>query len=288
MGFQCPETASLEPVPDRAYAGNRAIHLPVTLVQVDQPPLSVQNYRDLLGDLVTPPPAMAAGIQSPYPDFVKQFGASATVEQALEPFPQFASFGNNYENDGTAFYDALQVQAEKRFSNGLNYMADLTLGGNMSNTQTGSAIFSPNGENSLNEKAEYSPSSNDQEYITNSVTTYELPIGPGKPFLNALGPLSLLFGGWQVSGLLTYAGGTPMGATNDYNPLLVDGFDRPNVVPGVAMTTYNYNRSEAVLYRQNRCPAHSIYDQSFRKYRCISARRCGPLLCGLANSTIEN
>lgn len=226
-----------------AYVGNRAIHLPVTLVQPDQAPLSVLKYGNLLGELVTSPDAAAAGIRIPYPDFVQQFGASATVIQALEPYPQFASFGNNYEHDGTAFYNALQVQGEKRFSNGLSYMADLTLARNMANTATGSPIFSPNGENSVNEKPEYAVASNDQGYITNFIVTYELPVGPGQRYLNSRGPLAQALGGWQFSTLLTYAGGFPMGAANSYNPLVVNGFDRPNVVPGVRMKTYNYGRS---------------------------------------------
>lgn len=231
-----------------AYVGNRAIHLPVTLVQPDQPPVSVLKYGNLLGESVTSPDAIAAGIKIPYPDFVQQFGASAIVEQALEPFPQFIAYGNNYEDDGTTFYNALQVQGEKRFSNGLSYMADLTIGRNTSNTITGSSIFSPNGENSANERPEYSPSTNDQKYITNFVTTYELPIGPGKPFLNTRGPLGQLVGGWQASALLTYAGGSPIyGPYNSYNPLLCNGFDRPNIVPGVSLKTYSYGRTKSFL-----------------------------------------
>ncbi len=35
-----------------AYVGNRAIHLPVTLIQPNQAPLSVLNYGNLLGELV--------------------------------------------------------------------------------------------------------------------------------------------------------------------------------------------------------------------------------------------
>jgi hypothetical protein len=123
-------------------------------------------------------------------------------------------------------------------------MANLTLSKEMANAGTGSAIFSWNGENNQNERAEYSPGANDQRYVTNFMTTYALPIGPGQRFLNARGPLAQVLGGWQVSALMTYAGGYPMGASNNYNPLIVHGFDRPDVVPGVPMKTYSYNRSK--------------------------------------------
>src|SRR5208283_2325731 len=72
-----------------SYVGNHAVHLPTTLALNNQPVPSVLQYGSLLGELVTSPDAVAAGIKVPYPDFVQQFGASAIVEQALTPFPQF-------------------------------------------------------------------------------------------------------------------------------------------------------------------------------------------------------
>lgn len=228
-----------------SYVGNRAIHLPVTLIQPNQAPVSVLSYGNLLNEQVTSADAMAAGIKIPYPDFVQQFGTAATVLQALEPFPQYAGVYNIYETDGTAFYNALQVQMEKRFAHGLSYLAGFTFARNMANTQTGSTPFSPNGENSFNERPEYAPSSLDQKYVTNIVTTYELPLGYGKRFLNSKGIWSNLAGGWQVSAILGYSGGFPMGAYNSYNPLGVNGFDRPNVAPGVSMKTYDYGLSKA-------------------------------------------
>jgi hypothetical protein len=228
-----------------AYVGNRAIHLPTTLSLPNQPNPSVLRYGSLLGELVTSPDAVAAGIKVPYPEFVDQFGASATVEQALTPFPQYGGyFPSNNEQDGTAFYNAFQVQAEKRFSNGLSYLADVTLSRNMANAVTGSAQYAPNGMNAFNQTPEYSPSSLDQKYVTNFVATYELPVGLGQRYLNSKGLMSQLLGGWQISGILSYAGGNPMGAYNDYNPLLVNSFDRPNLVQGAKLKTFSYKRSK--------------------------------------------
>jgi hypothetical protein len=226
-----------------AYVGNRAIHLPVTLIQPDQPPVSVLQYGSLLAESVTSPDAVAAGIKIPYPEFVQQFGGSATVEQALAPFPQYAGIYNLYEVDGTSFYNAVQVQAEKRFSDGLSYLVGFTSSMNKSNTQIGDNVASPNGENSYNERPEYSRSTLDQKYVTNFVATYDLPVGLGKRYLNSKGLMAQFLGGWQVSGILTYQGGVPMQVANSFNPLEFDGFDRPNVVPNVRMKTYNYGLS---------------------------------------------
>ncbi len=228
-----------------SYVGNRAIHLPTTLSLTNQPNPSVLKYGSLLGEPVNSPNAVAAGIPIPYQSFIQQFGGAATVEQALTPFPQFGGYFPIYELAGTAFYNALQVQGEKRFSNGLSFLASLTAGRLMANTATGSAPFSPNGINAYNSRPEYSPSSIDQSYSLKLVATYELPVGYGKKYLNSKGLLAQILGGWQVSGVATYASGFPFGAYNNYNPLLVNGGDRPDIVPGVKLKTFDYGLSKA-------------------------------------------
>ena len=226
-----------------SYVGNRTIHLPTTLSLTNQPNPAVLKYGSVLGELVNSPDAIAAGIKIPYPGFLEQFGNSATVIQALTPFPQYSGYYPTYELAGTAFYNAAQFQGEKRFSGGLSFLSSLTTGRLMANTAIGSAPFSPNGLNAFNSKPEYVPSYLDQKYSLKFVTTYELPVGPGKRYLNSKGFLGQIVGGWQISGILTYSSGFPFGAYNGYNPLLVNSFDRPNIDPSVPLTTYSYNRS---------------------------------------------
>ncbi|MGH9328208.1 MAG: hypothetical protein ACRD2B_16185 [Terriglobia bacterium] len=103
----------------------------------NQPNPDVFKYGSLLGEALNSPDAVAAGIKIPYPDFIQQFGGAATVEQALTPYPQFAGYFPVYEMDGKSMYNSLQVQAEKRFSNGLSYLADLTISRNTANTAVG-------------------------------------------------------------------------------------------------------------------------------------------------------
>ena len=228
-----------------AYVGNRAIHLPDTLELSNQPNPSVLQYGNLLGENILSADVVAAGFQQPYPEFASQFGGAATLEQALAPFPQFGGFFPVYEMDGTAFYNAVQAQVEKRFTGGLSYLANLTLSRLTANTAIGSSPYSPNGLNAYNPEPEFVPSYLDQLYVVKLVGTYELPIGPGKRFLTSHGAISELTGGWQISAILNYGGGNPMGATNGFNPLLVNSFDRPNIVPNVALKTYNYGLSKS-------------------------------------------
>ena len=50
------------------------------------------------------------------------------MEQALKPFPQYTNVQNLYDDDGPQLTTRFQLQGEKRFSNGLSYLASLTLG----------------------------------------------------------------------------------------------------------------------------------------------------------------
>ena len=181
-------------VPVGAYVGNRAIHLPDTLELSNQPNPSVLQYGSLLGRNDTSPDVVAAGFTPPYPEFVQQFGSSAILEQALAPYPQFGGYFPVYEMDGSAAYNARQVQGEKRFAGGLSYLANLTLARLDANTAIGSAPFSPNGINAYNPAPEYVPSFLDQKYSFKVVGTYELPFGPGKKFLTSGGWLGELMG----------------------------------------------------------------------------------------------
>ena len=230
-----------------AYVGNRDIHLPSQLNPPNQlNPSALQKYGPILSELVNSPDAVAAGIQVPYPGFLTQYGGAATVQQALLPFPQYSSIIKNYDMAGTSFYNALQVQGEKRFSNGLSYLATLTLARNMGNVNSGFSEFASLPLNRYNQRAEYTVSTLDQLYGTKVAATYELPIGPGKKFLNSKGALGQIAGGWQVSTILDYEGGTPFGASEPFNPV-GNGFDRPNIVPNVKLKTFSYKRTKDYL-----------------------------------------
>ena len=227
-----------------AYIGNRTIHLPTTLELSDQLNPSVLKYGNLLPQNILAPAVVAAGFTPPYPQFVQQFGASATLAQSLRTFPQFFKFHPRFEMDGTAFYNAVQVQAEKRFEGGLSYLANIAIAKDDSNTAIGSSQFTQRGEWFQPKRGVWTLQF-DQKYVFNMVATYALPFGRGKRFLNSSNALvSELAGGWQFSGILSYAGGYPFGVYNSsQNPLLSNGTNRADVVPGVGLQTFDYNKS---------------------------------------------
>jgi hypothetical protein len=231
-----------------AYAGNRGNFLPAQLNiinQIDQKYLTLGNT---LGLQITDPAAVAAGIRSPYPNFVNDFGSSATVLQALRPYPQFGYIFDNFDNTGSSLYNALQVQLEKRFTKGLNFLVSYNLSKMISNTNSGFTSFGSNSLNRNNQKAEWSIDNNDQTNFINIAGVYELPIGKGKPFLNNRGIASNILGGWQISPLLQYATGTPLwsgtgGSVAVPGDPLGNGCsncNRANIVPGVQQQ-YSYS-----------------------------------------------
>ena len=193
-----------------SYAANRGNFLPGQLNPINQLNPSVLSLGSTLGLPVNSPQAIAAGVKVPYANFINQFGGSATVEQALMPYPQYASIFNNFDDAGASLYNSLQVQLEKRYTTGLSFLVSYTLSRMMSNTNSGFTSFAATDYNKNNQKSEWTIDNNDQPNLINIAATYELPIGKGKPWLNSRGVVTNVLGGWQISPLLQYSTGTPL------------------------------------------------------------------------------
>jgi Carboxypeptidase regulatory-like domain/TonB dependent receptor len=249
-----------------SYVGNRGIHLPDNLSQLDQ------LNPDILPEVCTPAnggafgcalqnawttPANQAIMQqlgyasstvacpnggpsgtyfTPYVNFLCDWGTGQSLAQALRPYPQYNGIFNNFSQSGVAYYNAMQVQFQKRFSNGLSYLINYTLSREWSNTDSGFPAFNSGAINEYNRRAEWALSSNDQTHVINITAVYELPIGPGKKFLDKGGLIAKnIIGGWQISTFLTYQSNTPFGIGANGNPLLAGG-NRANEVPGIPIS----------------------------------------------------
>jgi hypothetical protein len=231
-----------------AWVGNRVIHLPSQLNKPGQLNPSYLSLGSQLGLSFSDGSAQAAGFALPYPNFVNDFGGSATVGQALGPFPQYSYVFNNFEGSGTTYYQAMQVEVEKRFTNGLSFLAGYTLSRLMDNTSSGFSSFTSGGINKYNQRPEYTVSGADEPNTFKATGTYELPIGPGKTYFNNHGFTGQLLGGWQVSWILDYEAGQPLcdcnnGRIGENGTPFPNGFNRPNRVPSVPLSTASYNRA---------------------------------------------
>jgi hypothetical protein len=192
-------------------------------------------------------PGLSGTFFTPYVNFLCDYGSNALLSRALLPYPQFnpsesaGGLTNQFNMAGTSFYNALQVGAQKRYTNGLTFLINYTLSKNLSNTDSGFSTFNFGALNGADQKSEWSIAANDQKHVLNMAGVYELPIGPGKKILNHGGlAMKNLVGGWQLSGVFTYASGTPLAIYSNINDVFLNGFNRSNYDSSVPLSV-NWN-----------------------------------------------
>jgi hypothetical protein len=243
-----------------AYVGNREVHILSNLNNPNQSNPAILSLGSKLLDSFATGQAQADGFQLPYSDFVNNFGSSATVAQALRPFPQYTNVTDHYENSGTVAYNGLQVQGEKRFSGGLSFLTSLTVARTMSNGDSGNVAFSGQAVNKYNQKAEWSVASSDQKYNYKFSGTYQLPFGHGKRFLNNHRLIDATIGGFQFGGILDYESGGPTSFGENSILGFAPGFagNRPNRIASVPLKGSSY--SQVLPYILGKAPAPRIFD----------------------------
>ena len=255
-----------------AWVGNHVIHLPSQNNQINQ---MNPKFDDQYGDVIDPVTnqsvladtfssgrAQAMGFTAPYANFVNDFGKSSTVAQSLTPYPQYSKIFNNFEGFGTTHYNSAQIQVEKRFTDGLSFLAGYTLSHLMDNTSSGFSSFTTGGINKYNQTPEWTTSSSNETNTLKVSGTYELPIGPGKKYVNNY-KLGNLVGGWQVGWILDYEAGTPIsGCSNssvcENGKPFPNGFNRPDRNTSVGLSTASY--SKARDYFVKKIPHAQMFD----------------------------
>ncbi len=224
-----------------AWVGNRIIHLPSKLNRINQMnPTYDGQFGSQLADVFAAGQTSLDGVPLPYPNFVNDFGGSATLAQALVPYPQYSEIMNNFEGSGTTYYQGAQIEVEKRFTNGLSFLAGYTLSHLMDNTSSGFSSFTSGGINKYNQAPEWTVSQSDEPQTLKASGTYELPIGPGKKYVNNH-TLGNLVGGWQIGWILDYESGTANGPGENGSPF-PNGFERPDRNSSVGLSTASYSR----------------------------------------------
>ena len=187
---------------------------------------------------------------------------------------------------GTAAYNALQVQGQKRFSSGVSFLVSYTLSKTMSNTDTGFSTFNFGSLNKFNQKSEWSIAGNDQTHVVTISGVYELPLGPHKKFANYNNPAArLLLGGWQLSGILSYASGLPQSVyDNTYNPY-GNGFNRASLVSGQSIDL-NYGNYYKALGQTT--PAPTILNTGAFTYAGYTGGDAPRVLAGVRGAFNKN
>ena len=167
------------------YYGSKGTHLP-GIVDLNEVP---------------PGAAVAAGI------ITSTTVVNATITprlNAVRPYKGFTSIGS-IQNWFNSNYNSLQVSADKTFREGslvrLSYTWSRALTDNQSDRSTAPQSL-------YNRAADYGPSQLDRRHILSINYVYELPF-----FRNQSGFTGHVLGGWQLSGITSFASGPPLTVT---------------------------------------------------------------------------
>jgi hypothetical protein len=248
---------------DVAYVGSRGRNLPTRDIQLNQ--ISSKAIEYARANYTQPTACgnapcnsiatfFAQQVANPFagllPSVSAMNGATIARAQLLRRFPQYQSVGSARPHIGISDYHAMQVNLQKRFSNGFSLLSNYTWSKLLDTAGVGSgASFTDptNVEDISNYEEEYSYSTLDVPHRFTVSFTYELPFGKGKRFGSEWSGLTdALFGGFQVSGSAVYQKGAPLTIT--YNAFPGSGLTaignsqrRPLRVDGVSA---NFDREE--------------------------------------------
>jgi len=129
--------------------------------------------------------------------------------------------GNYYGNDASSEYNAFEVKVDKRFAQGLQFIAHYTFAHAKAYNNNYYAISHP---------IAYGPNDfvRNQVFVINAV--YALPFGKGKMFLGNAGRAeNYLVGGWQITNTTNWSSGLPWTpTTNECGSEQDVGICRPN------------------------------------------------------------
>jgi hypothetical protein len=162
---------------------------------------------------------------------------------ADRPFPFINSAIGVDTSDVNNWYNSFNLRVERRFSQGLTFLANYTFSKNTDSGNSGTSTFSS--QNNVVAMDSYnlwrerglSPTDITHKFVLSAL--YELPFGPGKAVLNHGGIAGNLIGGWQVNGILSLVSGFPTEMNVASLPPVLTLRNRPDVVLGESTLVEN-------------------------------------------------
>ena len=172
------------------------------------------------------------------------------------PFPLFSVSGVDtpvewLDSVGNSSYNALQVKAERRWSNGLSFLVSYVWSKSMTDMEEWLATNSDYssygrgslGQDSHNLKAEKALGLSDVPHRLVTSFSYALPVGKGHSLAGS-GFLGKVLEKWQANGIVTYAAGQPIEINLPFDTSNTGGFHdfRPNCIATPSGFTPNVNQ----------------------------------------------
>jgi hypothetical protein len=192
---------------EAAYVGNRGVWEPsnglvnlnaITPARLKALGIDLTNAatRTLMTSQIGSATAKAAGYSIPYAGFP----TTATVAQALRPFPEYNSgLPAEFVNQGDSYYDSLQVKFIRRLSHGLDVSAAYTF----SKTENIGGYINADPYNRAIQKG---LDANDYPHIFVTAITYITPQATENKLIRTL------TGGWTWGAVLRYSSGSLIAA----------------------------------------------------------------------------
>jgi hypothetical protein len=148
-----------------------------------------------------------------------------------QPWPFLPGLMEVDDNIGNTNYNSLQAKLEKRFSNGLSFLASYTYSRCL---DMWSGDFNTWPQDTYNIRADYGPCDQNFPQLFSFNSVYQLPFGQGRHFVHdASRTLNGLIGGWNLSGIVTADSGTPFTVNLPFDNANAGGtLQRPNAVAG--------------------------------------------------------
>jgi hypothetical protein len=144
------------------------------------------------------------------------------VPTATKPNPAIANTWT-YFSEGVSSYNALQVDLNRRFSDGLTFRGVYTFSKVIDDGDSVNATTSGGGpalaSNPFNLAVDQGLGTFDIRHLAVMSASYDLPIGNGKRFAgDSQGLVGGLLGGWTLNSIVTIQGGFPFSPQLSYNP----------------------------------------------------------------------
>jgi hypothetical protein len=160
-------------------------------------------------------------------------GATVPRQRLLRPFPQFTAVNVTADVPGSSSqFDALVVRYNWQLPGSLNLLTTYQWSKAIDNASEWQGWeVSDTLRDFYNLKVDRSISAHDLPQSFVNALVYDLPVGKGKKYASSMGKVAnTVLGGWQVSGIIRFGSGLPLGFTAP-NTLSAYGFQiqRPNV-----------------------------------------------------------
>jgi hypothetical protein len=178
--------------------------------------------------VTAPPWACGAGSAASCIPFNTLYANSATVSQAMRPFPQYTTINTldgGGDRIGHSTYHSMMIKFDKRMASGLTVQASYSISKLLTDADSTNAAAG----DMYNLRLLKSIAAFDQTNQVKLAWVYELPFGKGRRLLSNGGVVAAIVGGWRVSAIQTYASGLPSNISSTVSFPIGDFSNRPTI-----------------------------------------------------------